>query len=217
MDELVFAVPTQTLWDIFPYIKTGFISPHDDRLNQVVEHGIFHKRDELEHDPSYKQLIPYGIISHNQAYFLFQRSPGQREKRLHHNLHLGVGGHMNPWDEGKPPDGRETPLQKESPVREGSSEAYVLHELKREMLEEVDLIDDCTIEHIDFKGFINDESIQVGRMHLGLLYDIRVSARGVVVRETDKMTGRWISKQTLLSSYKTLETWSRIAVEAYIV
>jgi predicted NUDIX family phosphoesterase len=199
MDELVFAVPTQTLWDIFPYIKTGFISPHDDRLNQVVEHGIFHKRDELEHDPSYKQLIPYGIISHNQAYFLFQRSPGQREKRLHHNLHLGVGGHMNPWCGGK------------------SAEAYVLHELRREMLEEVDLIDDCTIEHIEFKGFINDESIQVGRMHLGLLYDIRVSARGVVVRETDKMTGRWISKQTLLSSYKTLETWSRIAVEAYIL
>jgi predicted NUDIX family phosphoesterase len=117
---------------------------------------------------------------------------------LHNQLHLGVGGHMNP----------------RSSKEQG--EQYLVNELKRELFEEVKLLNGCLIEDIEFIGFINDDSIPVGRVHLGLLYNIHVSNKNVVVDETDKMTAEWINKANLVDYYGEMETWSKIVIDYYI-
>jgi len=198
LDELVFALPTDDLWNLIAYKKTGLIKGNNEILNRIIQKGLFRKRAELEEDPSFKQIIPYAMITNKESFYLFKRTSGQTETRLHNKLHLGVGGHMNP---GK----AEEPL-----------EQYLINELKREFFEEVKLLNGCVIEDIEFIGFINDDAIPVGCAHIGLLYNIRVSNKDVVINETDKMTADWIDKLALAAYYDGMETWTKIAYDYYI-
>jgi predicted NUDIX family phosphoesterase len=95
-------------------------------------------------------------------------------------------------------------------------EQYLIDELKRELYEEVKLLNGCLIEDIEFIGFINDDTIPVGRVHIGLLYNIHVSNKEVYINETDKMTADWIDKSILAEFYGEMETWTKIAFDFYI-
>jgi predicted NUDIX family phosphoesterase len=197
-EELVFAIPTDDLWKLLSYEEKGLIKGNSDILNRIVQNGLFRKRSELEKNPSFKQIIPYAIISYKESFFLFKRTSKQTEKRLHNKLHLGVGGHMNP--------GRS----------DESNEQYLINELKRELFEEIKLLNGCLIEDIEFIGFINDDSVSVGSVHIGLLYNIHLSNKDVVINETDKMTADWIDKADLMEYYEEMETWTKIATEYFI-
>jgi predicted NUDIX family phosphoesterase len=198
MDELVFAFPTTKLWELLTYNKQGFIHDNSNALKTIVRSGLFRKRDELEEDLSFKQIIPYGVISCKDSYYLFKRTGGQTDKRLPNLFFLGVGGHMNP---GKTTD---------------PEELYLIDELKRELFEEVRLTNGCQIEEIEFIGFINDDTIQVGRFHIGLLYHIHVSNKELYINETDKLTAEWVDKSRLAEFYEGMETWTKIVFDFYI-
>jgi predicted NUDIX family phosphoesterase len=198
MEEIVFAFPTADLWKLIPYKEKGLIKGNSEVLKKIVQHGLFLRRNEVEEDPYFKQIISYAIISNNNSYYLFRRTSGQTEKRLHNKFTLGAGGHMNPNDS------------------MNSKEQYLIDELKRELFEEVNLLNGCLIEEIEFIGFINDDTIPVGRVHIGLLYDIHVSDKEVYINETDKMTAEWIGKSKLAEFYESMETWSKIAFDYYI-
>jgi predicted NUDIX family phosphoesterase len=198
MEELVFAFPTDGLWKLMTYKKKGLIKGNSEVLKRIVQNGLFLRRSELEEDSSFKQIIPYAIISNKEAFYLFRRRSGQTEKRLHNKFSLGVGGHMNP-------DGSME-----------SKEQYLINELKRELYEEVKLLNGCLIEDIEFIGFINDDTIPVGRVHIGLLYNIHVSNKEVYINETDKMTADWVDKSNLAEFYEGMETWTKIIFDFYI-
>jgi predicted NUDIX family phosphoesterase len=198
MEELVLVYPTDELWKLLTYKKKGLIRGKNEVLKKIVQNGLFLRRSELEEDPSFKQIISYAIISNKDSLYLFRRTSGQTEKRLHNKFSLGVGGHMNPDD---------------SMV---SKDAYLIDELKRELYEEVKLQNGCLIEDIEFIGFINDDTIPVGRVHIGLLYNIHVSDKEIYINETDKMTAGWIEKSNLAEFYAGMETWSKIAFDFYI-
>jgi predicted NUDIX family phosphoesterase len=198
MEELVFAFPTDDLWKLVTYKKIGLIKVNSEVLKRIVQNGLFLGRSELEENPSFKQIIPYAIISHKESFYLFRRTSKQTEKRLHDKFSLGVGGHMNPNDSME------------------SKEQYLIDELKRELYEEVRLLNGCLIEDIEFIGFINDDTISVGRVHIGLLYNIHISNKEVFINETDKMTADWIDKSKLAEFYEGMETWTKIAFDFYI-
>jgi len=198
LEELVFALPTDELWRLLTYKEQGLIKGSGEVLKRMIQNGLFRKRKELEEDPSFKQIIPYAIISNKESYFLFKRTSGQTEKRLHNKFSLGVGGHMNPGNSNE------------------ANEQYLINELKRELFEEVKLLNACLIEDIEFIGFINDDTIPVGNVHIGLLYDIQVSNKDVVINETDKMTADWIDKPDLAEFYEVMETWTKITFDYYI-
>jgi hypothetical protein len=80
----------------------------------------------------------------------------------------------------------------------------------------VRLLNGCLIEDLEFIGFINDDTIPVGRVHIGLLYNINVSNKEVYINETDKMTADWIEKSGLTEFYEEMETWSKIIFDFYI-
>ncbi len=198
LEELVFSLPTDELWKLISYKEKGLIKGNSEVLKRIIQNGLFRKRSELEEDPSFKQIIPYAIISNKESFCLFKRTSRQTEKRLHNKFSLGVGGHMNP-DNSKE-----------------SKEQYLINELKRELFEEVKLLNDCLIEDIEFIGFINDDTISVGSVHIGLLYNIHVSNKDVVINETDKMTADWIDKPDLAEFYEGMETWTKITFDYYI-
>jgi len=208
LDELVFAISTTGLWKLLTYQEQGLIIGHSEVLKTIVQKGLFSERNKLEEDPSFKQIIPYAVISYkepeysgvrgSQFFYLFRRGSGQTEKRLRNLYSMGIGGHMNPATSVK------------------SEEQYLIDELKREFFEEVRLSNGCIIEDIDFIGFINDDSIPVSRVHLGLLYNIRVSSKDIHENETDKMTAAWIERSGLVEFYEGMETWTRIIYDYYI-
>jgi predicted NUDIX family phosphoesterase len=197
-EELVFAFPTQELWKLLTYEKKGLIKGNSEVLKSIVQDGVFRRRSELEENPSFKQIIPYSMISHEDSFYLFKRTSGQTEKRLHNKFSLGVGGHMNPRDSAEFKD------------------QYLLDELKRELFEEIKLQNGCLVENIEFIGFINDDTIPVGRFHIGLLYNIHVSNKEVTINETEKMTADWIDVSHLAEFYEGMETWTRIVFDCYI-
>jgi predicted NUDIX family phosphoesterase len=208
MEELVFAFPTDEFWKLMTYKEKGLIRGNSEVLKKIVQNGLFLRRSELEEDPSFKQIIPYAIISNkepersgvrqSQSFYLFKRTSKQTEKRLHNKFSLGVGGHMNPHDSME------------------SKEQYLIDELKRELYEEVKLLNGCLIEDIEFIGFINDDTISVGSVHIGLLYNIHVSNKEVYINETDKMTADWIDKPNLAEFYDGMESWTKITFDFYI-
>lgn len=191
-NELTLAIPTVKVWDVITYQEKGVIRALDsDIMDKLLRYGVFKYREELEQDPSYKQIIPYAVMCCADEVYMFKRLAKQTEARLHNKCSLGVGGHMNPYG-----DSIDT--------------AYLHHELEREMNEEVKLSIDCNIEDMIPVGFINDDISEVGRVHLGVLYHINLSNKNVVVNETDKMTGEWIPKNKLEEYYSNMETWSQL-------
>jgi predicted NUDIX family phosphoesterase len=198
MEELVFAFPTDEFWKLMTYKEKGIIKANSEVLKRIIQNGLFLSRSKLEEDPSFKQIIPYAIISNKDSFYLFKRTSKQTEKRLHNKFSLGVGGHMNPNNSVE------------------SKEQYLIYELKRELYEEVKLLNGCLIEDIEFIGFINDDTISVGSVHIGLLYNIHVSNKEVYINETDKMTADWTDKSNLAEFYEGMETWTKITFDFYI-
>ena len=161
----------------------------DDALDAILDAHFFLDRPTAEVSPQYKQIIPYVVIRNGGAYFLLQRTPKQTEARLHHKLSLGVGGHINP----------DTP--------------DLLDGLHKELEEEVHVAGDYDLA---FVGILNDDSTEVGSVHLGAVYILDAHDRNVTVRETEKMTGRWVDVGELAASRGEMETWSQIVYDEYI-
>ncbi|HEV8658769.1 MAG TPA: NUDIX domain-containing protein [Thermoanaerobaculia bacterium] len=161
----------------------------DDILDIISDKHFFIDRPTAEQSPQYKQIIPYVVIRHGESYFLLTRTSKQTEARLHHKLSLGIGGHINP----------------DSPT--------VLGGLQKELEEEVGVDGDY---EVSFVGILNDDTTDVGRVHLGAVYVLDAATPSVTIRETDKMSGSWIGRAELASIRERMETWSQIVYDGLI-
>ena len=123
-----------------------------------------------------------------------QRKSTQSEQRLHNKFSIGVGGHINPSEVTSGTD----------LIREG---------LTREISEELDIAPGYK-EHL--VALINDDTTDVGRVHLGVLFEIDSISPDVHVRETHKMDGAWALIGQVGQSYERLETWSQIVFDSYL-
>lgn len=195
--EKVLTIPTDSLWSILSYVRNGIITNLSDMtLVEILKNGIFKSRDLIEMDERYKQIIPYAVIRCGELIYLFHRTTKQTEKRLHNLYSLGVGGHMNSW--GKIID-----------------ISYLKHELSRELREEVTLSTSCEIKSLNLLGYINDDTNEVGKVHIGLLFEIKLNNPEIEIHEKDKMTGKWIPISNLLQYYPQMESWSKIYVDLF--
>ncbi len=128
------------------------------------------------------------MIRNDNDYFGLSRSTKQAEARLHHKLSLGIGGHINP----------------------GQS---LLEGLQRELDEEVWI---GTSYDMQFIGIVNDDSTDVGRVHLGTVYLLEAAGKEVRVKETEKMSGQWMPRGSLRSARGAMESWSQIVYDEFI-
>jgi predicted NUDIX family phosphoesterase len=155
----------------------------------VARHGRYLERPLAEEDPTHKQLIPYVIVRDAEAVFLMHRSDAGGDPRLHGRASIGVGGHLNPVDDGQD---------------------AVLAGLRREWAEE--LVADWEPE-FRLLGFLNDDSNPVGSVHLGVVFEVQAAGRPVDVREHEKLTGAFADARALAASRDRFETWSRLLAD----
>lgn len=157
-------------------------------LDLIAAKHFFIDRPTAEISPQFRQIIPYVLIRNADDYFVYIRTPKQGEARLHHKVSLGIGGHINP----------------------GQS---LLEGLQRELDEEVWI---GSTYDMQFIGIVNDDSTDVGRVHLGAAYVLDTQGKDVKIKETDKMTGEWKPRGALRASRDAMESWSQIVYDEFI-
>jgi len=156
---------------------------------EVASHGRFVDRPVAEVSPAFKQLIPYVVVRDGDGVFLMERTDAGGDPRLHGKASIGVGGHLNPVDEGA------------DSLTDG---------LRREWAEE--LVAEWEPEFA-LVGLLNDDSNPVGSVHLGVVFEVNAAGRSVDVREREKLTGRFASVAEVRAAWDRMETWSRLVAD----
>ena len=180
----------------FQGIKTDV----DGYLEAILDpaNNFFMDRGKAEDDPSFKQLIPYALFHHNGKYLHYTRGKSGGESRLHAQGSVGVGGHINPVDE------RADPLGK----------ATYLAGVEREIDEELNI----TGGHQNrIVGLLNDDSNDVGKVHLGVVHIFDLESENVTSAEDALANLAFQSSEDLKGKlHGSLETWSRFCVDELI-
>jgi len=186
MAEQVMVVATRELQ---PFFTARLIRDRaDELLDLIAERHTFIDRDVAERSPEWRQIIPYVVIRHGDETFALRRTVKQTEARLHHKLSIGVGGHINPGHD-------------------------LVDGLQKELDEEVRIDGDYEMH---FAGILNDDATEVGRVHLGAVFVLESATRDVVVLETEKMSGAWMSREALAEAREAMESWSEIVYDEVI-
>jgi predicted NUDIX family phosphoesterase len=157
--------------------------------------NFFLPRSEAEINPAYKQIIPYAVIAFEDSVAYYVRGKKAGEQRLVAKGSIGIGGHMNETDES-------LFALDEAAYRAG---------VEREVNEEIKI--DTTFED-RIVALLNDDTTEVGRVHLGIVHVFELTEPKVQKREA-MMTGlMFLPKEELLARREAMESWSQICLDS---
>ncbi|MBA3832516.1 MAG: hypothetical protein H0X34_11620 [Chthoniobacterales bacterium] len=165
-------------------------------LDSLLARGNNHflARAVAETDPTHKQIIPYALLACGDRVLHYVRGKKTGEQRLVAKGSIGIGGHMNDEDES---------------LFAWDEQAYRAG-VEREVHEEV-LIETHFEDHI--VALLNDETTEVGRVHLGIVHVFRLAEAKVQKGEAMITNLGFLTKTELLAQRENLETWSQICVD----
>ena len=164
-------------------------------------HWHYPRRAEAEDDPTWKQVIPYVLLEHEGELLAYQRGRGGGEARLAELHSIGWGGHIAAEDA--------TIFTPHGPSAYAEA---VRRELREELIFEPEIVASDRIA-----GLINDDSLPVGRVHIGVVHIWKLRGREVRKREKQIVAPRWRRLDELRAPElrDKLESWSRFCVEAW--
>lgn len=185
VDERVLVVPRASLMD-----DPGWLGVTTEGLGDfesiVARDGRFEPRAAMEVDRSWKQVIPYLVLRDGERYFLMRRTRAGGDARLHDRWSIGVGGHLNPGD--------------------GDLAGGLIREWREEVQAEFE-------PEFRLVGLLNDDSTDVGSVHVGAVYLADAAGRAVRIRETDKLTGEFAGPSEVARVVPEMETWSALVFD----
>jgi predicted NUDIX family phosphoesterase len=156
--------------------------------------NFFLERDRAEKDHAYKQLIPYIVLRCGDSVFSYVRGRKSSESRLVAKRSIGVGGHIEPVD---------------MSLFSSDRDMY-LEAARREVREEIELDTQYTERIV---ALINDDSTDVGKVHLGIMHIWDLAEPKVSKREGLITQAGFLSIESLQAKWDELETWSQIALQ----
>ncbi len=166
-------------------------------LNALLSRGnnFFLPRAQAENDPSHKQIIPYALLVHEDRVLHYVRGKKAGEQRLVAKGSIGIGGHMNDtdeslfaWDEVAYRAGVEREVNEEITIRSSFEDRIV--------------------------ALLNDDTTEVGRVHLGIVHVFRLAESKVEKREAMITNLAFLTRDELIARRDTLETWSQLCVDS---
>ena len=198
MEEYVLVVPTALFHELGHF--QGFCRDVERYRATLLapENVSFRPRSEVEKDPSFKQLIPYMIFSHTATggtvrLFRYVRGKGTGESRLRAKRSIGVGGHLSAED-----------------VTKNSNDFYregMLRELREEVVLDSAFTEECV-------GMINDDTTEVGKVHLGIVHRFELAEPKLQSNEPDLIESGFVPVDEMLRDLSGFESWSAICLEA---
>jgi predicted NUDIX family phosphoesterase len=157
--------------------------------------NFFLPRREAEINPAYKQIIPYALIAFENRVAYYVRGKKAGEQRLVAKGSIGIGGHMNETDES---------------LFALDEEAYRAG-VEREVNEEIK-IDTAFDDRI--VALLNDDTAEVGSVHLGIVHVFKLTEPKMQKREA-MITGlTFLPKEELRARRETMESWSQICLDS---
>jgi predicted NUDIX family phosphoesterase len=175
----------------------GLIFEPQKYLRELLRRGnnFFLQRAQAEQDPTHKQIIPYVLLAFGDKVLYYVRGKKAGEQRLVAKGSIGIGGHMN----------------------EGDESLFVLDEaayragVEREVNEEIKI--DTRFED-RIVALLNDDTTEVGRVHLGIVHLFKLAEPKVEKREAMITSLAFLSKDELLSRRDSLESWSQLCLDS---
>ncbi len=166
-------------------------------LDALLSRGnnFFIPRAAAENDPAHKQIIPYAIIACGDRILHYVRGKKAGEQRLVAKGSIGIGGHMNDEDES---------------LFAWDEKAYRAG-VEREVSEEIKIETNFEDRIV---ALLNDDTTEVGRVHLGIVHLFRLIEPKVEKREAMITSLAFLTKDELRARRDILETWSQICVDS---
>ncbi len=177
----------------------GFALDVERYLGLLFNPGVlrFMPRPQAEEDPAYKQLIPYVIMSFEGKYLNYVRGLRAGETRLVGNRSIGIGGHINPVDN-------------EIPLFDTDFRELYRNAVEREVDEEISVEADHTDRIV---ALLNDDSNEVGSVHLGVVHHWVLDSPAVSKKEQMITRMSFMSPAELHEVRDSLETWSQLCLD----
>src|SRR5213075_1014578 len=166
-------------------------------LKAILSRGsnFYIPRPEAETNPGYKQIIPYALIAFEKTVLHYVRGKKAGEQRLVAKGSIGIGGHMNETDES-------LFAMDEQAYRAG---------VEREVNEEIKI--DAPFED-RIVALLNDDTTEVGRVHLGIVHVFKLAEPKVEKREAIITGLTFLSKNELFARRESMETWSQLCLDS---
>jgi predicted NUDIX family phosphoesterase len=166
-------------------------------LGVILSRGnnFFLPRAQAERDPAYKQIIPYVLVAFENSVLHYVRGKKAGEQRLVAKGSIGIGGHMNETDE----------------TFFALDEAAYRAGVEREVNEEIRIdtqFDDRIV------ALLNDDTTEVGRVHLGIVHVFKLAKPKVQKREAIITHLAFRTRAELMGRRDSLETWSQICLDS---
>jgi len=168
-------------------------------LRAILSRGnnFFIPRPQAETDPRFKQIIPYALIVFENSVLHYVRGKKAGEQRLVAKGSIGIGGHM-----AEDADKFLWHSTDEETYRAG---------VEREVNEEIKI--DAPFED-RIVALLNDDTTEVGSVHLGVVHVFKLAEPKVEKREA-MITGlTFLAKDELCAHRETMETWSQICLDS---
>ncbi len=184
--EEVLVVPRSALFvhDEWQGLRTQDFTKY---LHIIHKNQEFIPRGRAEEDPTYKQIIPYMVFQYGDQYFLMQRKSKATEQRLKGKWTLGIGGHVR---------------------REDLGSMHIFDWARREFYEEIAYEGQLEVKPL---GILNDDSNDVGRVHLGMVLLLRGDSSDIMVKE--ELEQGHLAPLTECVKYEDrLESWSALVL-----
>jgi predicted NUDIX family phosphoesterase len=156
--------------------------------------NFFTPRGPAETNPALKQIIPYVLLVHGERVLHYVRGKKAGEQRLAAKGSIGIGGHMNDHDE---------------ELFALDREAYDAG-VQREVGEELRL---DTVYSNRVVALLNDDSTEVGRVHLGVVHVFRLQTADVTKGEAMITELQFLDRAQLAARREAMETWSQICLD----
>ena len=202
MERNIMVVNVDKLFKNYPR-ETWFYTSEFNFEDIILKNFEYMKRGLAEENTNYKQPLPYGILrTKDGRLFMYQRwgkNSQVWEKRLYDKVSFGVWWHI------------------EEDVK--NSENPLLETLLREIQEEV-WIFTSDIEKVELIGYINDDTNDVGKVHLGLAYVVDLKTDNIKIDKGELASGKFVSQQEAKKILKNpeidVEPWSKIVLEVVL-
>lgn len=193
-EESVLVIP-RALFDQLGAFEGLCLEP-DRYLAAILDpaHASFLPRSAAENDPSFKQIIPYALVTNGGRLLHYVRGQKTGEQRLAAKGSIGIGGHVNLSDLDSP-----------------AINATTYHNgVRREVAEEI-VFEGAFRERV--RALLNDDSTDVGRVHLGVVHVFEIEASTVQPGESEITELAFLRPSELRPRYEALESWSRICFD----
>src|SRR5438309_9930672 len=166
-------------------------------LDALLSRGnnFFLPRAQAENNPTHKQIVPYAILAFKDKVLYYVRGKKAGEQRLVAKGSIGIGGHLNESDES-------LFALDEAAYRAG---------VEREVGEEIAI---NTKFEDRIVALLNDDSTEVGRVHLGVVHVFKLKEPNVEKREAMITNVAFLNQNELMTRRDSLETWSQICLDS---